>query len=111
MSGDNGDINLKKEMEKSAEVLLKEKKEAFEKDPDQFIEMKDIVACMMRVPGGLAHYIGPGRRKEYVITKGELDHQLNNVLTAIDEAVAKKSKSSIINPFAKKGGGFGKKRF
>ena len=106
MTGDNGELDLKKETEKSAETLLKEKKEAFEKEPDRFVDMKDIIACMVRIPGGVSHYIGPAKRSEYNMTKSELQYQIDKILREMDSM----KKSSIINPFAKKGA-FGKKRF
>ena len=110
--GDNGELNLKKEVEKTAEALLEEKKKAFEKEPERFIDLNDVVFAMIRIPGGLANFMGSARRREYNITKSECQYQIDKVLAAIDIKMAKKSKSSIFNPFANKGGGaFGGKRF
>ena len=103
--GDNGELAQK---EMTPEAILAEKKAAFEKDPDQFIEMKDIIVCMIRMPGGIAHYIGPAKRSEYNMSKSELQYQIDKILAEMD---AVKTKSSIINPFSKKKGAFGKKRF
>ena len=102
MSGDNG------ELQQTPEQLLEDKKKAFETDPDRFVDLNDVILVMTRVPNGVAHWIGPAKRSEFNIVKSETQYQIDNILREMDMVSSKKS--SIINPFAKKGA-FGKKRF
>jgi len=93
---------------KTPEEILAEKKAAFEKEPDRFIDMKEIVFCAVRDPsGGIAHYTGSARRTQYNLTKSECQYQIDKILREMD-ALKEKKKRGIINPFSKKTGAFGK---
>ena len=92
---------------KTPEERLAEKKAAFEKEPDRFVDMADIVFCAVRdTSGGISHYVGSARRTQYNLTKSECQYQIDKILREMD--VLKEKKGGIINPFAKKTGAFGK---
>jgi len=90
-------------MDKTPEQLKADKLKKFTDNPDRFVDMDDIIACMIRVNGGVANYIGPAKRSEYNIAKSELQYQIDKILTEMDTA----KKSKIINPFRKNKGAFG----
>ena len=70
--------------EKSLSQLATERKARYDKDPDSFVEMSEIIVVIKRVNGGVAHYIGQAKRSELNIAKSELQYQIDQALLYID---------------------------
>lgn len=85
MTGDNGtDLEQQKSSEptKTPEQLKQERLDRYQKAPEKFIEISDIVACVMRSPQGLMVYIG-GNKQELQIAYAELNEGIMNMLHRI----------------------------
>lgn len=76
--GDNG--KLEPEPVKTPEQLASERLKRYQENPDSFVEITDIIACVIRNPGvglGVATYIDPRcKRQEFDTAYSELQVSL-----------------------------------
>jgi len=87
--GDNGHI----EPVKTTEQLAKERLERYQKDPQSFIEIGEIVACAIKTPGlglGVATFIGNCKRSELDIAYSELNMSMTERLMELRMAAQTK---------------------
>ena len=93
--------------ERTPEQLSAEKKEKFEANPDQFIDMEDLIVVIKRDPKGLSHYIGKATVNELHIAKSKVQFYIDEIfrIMAIDARIAKTRDKRIITK-----GAFGLRR-
>lgn len=76
--GDNGE--LKKEEPKTPELIASERLARYQANPESFVELSEIIACVVRNPGlglGVATYIDTHtKREEFDIAYSELQVSL-----------------------------------
>ncbi len=104
--GDNGD---KLETPKTPEQLVQERAERFAKDPEGFVEMKDLVLAVKQTPQGMATMIGGYGANDIILARGRLDFEVDELLRILrlDARVKEAQKQKILVP----GGNNPKKRF
>ena len=99
-SGDDG--KLKQEEKKTEEQLNKERLERYTANPYSFVEMQDIILCVIRNPEsgiGMATFIGNCKRTELDIGITELSHLVQKKLMNWDmESQMKKEAGKHIIP-------------
>jgi len=87
LSGDNGE--LKKEEAKTPEVLATERLARYQKDPQSFVEVSEIIACAIKTPGiglGVAVLVNNCKRSEIDIAKTELEMAMIERLMELKQA-------------------------
>lgn len=98
--------------EKTPEQLLADKKAKFEANPDQFIDMAELIVAVKRHPKGISHFIGQATRSELNIAKSEVQFQIDEVLRmlAVDAKanILRNKKVIITGKKPKFGGMFGR---
>jgi hypothetical protein len=106
MTEDNGD---KLETPKTPEQLLIERAERFAKDPESFVETRELVLAVKHTPQGLATMIGGYGANDIILARGRLDFEVDEVLRMIrlDARVKEAQNKKILVP----GGNNPKKRF
>jgi len=113
MSGDNGET-------KTPEQLMEEKKTAFAERPNDFVDMKDMLWCVLRNPKGknffpLPYLIGECTRLESAqvigLTTYNLSKNISMVEAKVNAMAVKEQKIVLPGQHKKAGGFFGKKRF
>ena len=93
---------------KTPEQLLEDKKKAFDENPDNFVDLSEVIIVVKRSPNGVAHWVGSATRSQYNVAKSEVQYQIDKILTNMDMEVALKSKGKIHIPGK---GAFGKGLF
>jgi hypothetical protein len=96
--GDNGELKAK-----TPEQLKQERLERYKENPDNFVELKDIVMCAIRNPAsgiGISVYTGNCRRSEFDIALAELNHiaQKRLIQMDIEMEMKKQAASKLITP-------------
>ena len=71
--GDNGELKKKKTPEEL-------KIEAFNKDPDMFVDMRELILAVKWQDGQLATLIGQASRKELMLAKEEIRQEVEFIL-------------------------------
>lgn len=98
--GDDG--KLEKPEQKTDEQLEKERLERYQKNPYSFVEISDIILCVIRNPEsgiGMATFLGNCKRTELDIGISELNHLVQKKLLNWDmELQMKKQTSGLITP-------------
>lgn len=95
MPGDNGELNKEEvKVEKTSEQLKQEKIERFNKDPETFIELDEVVFVAIRNSKsalGMSIWIGNCKRSEMDIAEMELIHATAKMRLQMDMQSAMKS--------------------
>jgi hypothetical protein len=84
LSGDNGKEGLD-----TPEYLAAQRLTRYQKDPQSFVEVSEIIACAIKTPGlglGVAVHIGNCKRSELDIAKSELELNLIERLMELKSA-------------------------
>jgi len=73
---------MEEKIEKTPEEL---KRERFEANPDNFVEMQDLMVALKRSPQGPAMYYSFGSRREAIMARAEIDIALLKVIMGMDD--------------------------
>ena len=73
--GDNG---------QTKEQILLAKKKRFEDNPDNFLELEDVVIAVCRQGEKVGFIVGNGTRREYMYAQSEVNYQITKTLQVID---------------------------
>ena len=85
--------------EKTSEQLKEERRQRFEKNPNSFIEMSEIIVAVKRTPQGVAHYIGAASSQELNIAKIQVQLQIDEIYRKLSKPI----NPLILRPGSKKG--------
>ena len=100
--GDNGKLNQEKPQEKTEEQLKQERLERYQKDPNTFIELSELIMACVRNPKshlGMSVFVGHCKRSELDIAQVELNHISNKQRIQMD--IASEMKHQIANGMIK----------
>ena len=86
-------------VEKTAEQLAEEKKAKFLENPNNFVDLDDVVVACIKTDRGIATYVGACTRNELEIGQSRVNYKLHNVYMGME---AKAAQDKIVTP--KKGG-------
>lgn len=83
-----------------AKAKSDEKKALFEKEPDNFIHIDDVIVGVFRKGEAMYPIIGKATRGELLIANGEISHKISQILTQMDikYAMDKKEEKRILTP-------------
>ncbi len=87
--GNNGGLEKNPDggLPKSTEQLAKERAERFASNPETFIEIDEVVCCVVRSNKsdmGISVFIGNAKRSELDLAWAELNHRIQMVLRAME---------------------------
>lgn len=86
---------------KSESELLQERLERYKKDPNSFIEVDDIVACVIKNPKssiGVSVMTGNTSRSQMDIGQVELNHQMDKMRMQMDIQSEMHKQNKIVKP-------------
>ena len=96
------------EKQAAADKLKKEREERFYKDPDSFVEMKELIIGAINTTDGVAVYVGKGTPRHLLeIAQSRMNFVITEQFMVMKVAAMKKAQGRIINPNQKPRGGFG----
>lgn len=101
------DGNQSESKQKTREELAAERLERYQKNPDSFIETKDIIVCSVKNPKsgyGMAVFIGNVPRSDLAKAKTEIDHIITKNLMRMDMEAEMRNKSFLHLTPGKKNG-------
>ena len=78
---------MSEEIKKTDEELAKERLERYQKDPQSFIELKDVVMMSMRNTKsqiGISIFLGNAKRSELTMSLTEINHAVNKMMLRLD---------------------------
>lgn len=87
--GDNGKPELNE---------AQQKKSDFEDNPDDFINVKDLILAVKRNSSGVETLIAPSSRQELEVALMRITHQAFGIFNAMSHAQQQASKPKIVQP-------------
>lgn len=101
MSEDGGNGKIQPKPVKTEEQLKQERIDRFNKDPETFVEISELICGVVRntnAPLGMSIFVGDARRSEIDIAQVELNHRINLIRRGMDApSKIQPAKGSMLN--------------
>ena len=94
------------EEDKKKFEALEAKKEAFEADPNRFIDMEDLIVGIMDSENGIKFFVNGGKKRSVLLyAKGEVSYQVDSMLKLRDYHTMKEKQAKDQSPIVTADGG------